>query len=633
MADILNPRKYYFQTLKDKQEENAVKYFDALAEKSGIDIESNRITVKEIRVKEEELDNLTKKQRKKKALKGFFIFLTILFFLASISSVLSAIEEWLPIPASVISCILSLIAAIVFIIVIVKKINKEIMSMEEVANTLRAALNKLYKLSWNSMANLNSLFDDDMAQEVFNMSIDDFIKLDKVFDIDKYAYLVQKYGFSPQTKENSSTVLAKSGQILGNPFVLYKTYNMRMVPTTYTGTLTIHWTTTVHTDSGTRIEHHTQTLVATVTEPAPNYFYETRMVYGNEAAPRLTFSRKPSGSSEMSEKKREKVVKKTSKKLDKKARKELMDDDPTTNYTRFSHDEFEALFGGTNRDNEVEYRLLFTPLAIQNELDLINNPEPYGDDFSFYKNKNLNTIISSHSQRMEYDASADIFKSYSFDISRDKFLKHCRDYFAGIYFDLAPLISIPLYQQTKSPEFIYGHDYEANYSPYEHESAANMFDPRVFQNEETDTNVILKTTFVNKDKNADVIGVKAHSFRKDRRISYIAKMGGDGRMHNVPVEWFEYIPLEADNVIEFTTVNGSRKEFIQNKSNDSFNNFMNNFSDNTYAYKRGFIATLLNKEEVKESFSKVSDYFKGIYNNSSVLNNSNIQNSQNSNKK
>ncbi len=626
MADILNPRKYYFQTLKEKQENNADKYFDALAKKSGIKIENNRETVSKINKKEQELNGLNKKTSKKKTLKGFLIFLTVLCFLLFVVFIISMASDAIDISLGVILSILSLVLAISLILIVVKKLNVEIKNLVEITNNLKTELDKLYKVAWKEMSSLNSLFDDDMAQEVFNMSIDDFIKLDKVFDIKKYTYLVEKYKFKPQAEKNSSTVLAKSGQILGNPFVLYKTYNMMMVPTTYTGSLTIHWTTTVHTKEGTRIEHHTQTLYATVTEPAPNYYYETKTVYGNEAAPNLIFSRKPSGSDSMNEKKRERVVKRTSKKLDKKARKDLMDSDPTTNYTRFSNDEFEALFGGTNRNNEVEYRLLFTPLAIQNELDIINNSDPYGDDFSFYKDKNLNTIVSRHSQRIKYDADGEAFKSYSYDISREKFLKHCRDYFAGIYFDLAPLISIPLYQQTKSPEFIYKREYKANYSPYEHESAANMFNPSVFANIETDTNVILKTNFLRKDNGSDIVSVKAESFRRDRKISYIPKLGGDGRMHNVPVEWYKYIPLEEEKDMVFTTVNGSRKEFLNNSNDSRFKSFMNNFSDGIYTYRRGFIASLYSNATAKESFSKVSDYFKGVYNNSAIQNNSNKNN-------
>ena len=52
------------------------------------------------------------------------------------------------------------------------------------------------------------------------------------------------------------------------------------------------------------------------------------------------------------------------KKLEKKSRKSV---NQGTNYTVFGNSEFEVLFGATNRNHEVQFRLLFTPLA-QTEL-------------------------------------------------------------------------------------------------------------------------------------------------------------------------------------------------------------------------------------------------------------------------
>ena len=51
---------------------------------------------------------------------------------------------------------------------------------------------------------------------------------------------------------------------------------------------------------------------------------------------------------------------------------------------------------------------------------------------------------------------------------------------------------------------------------------------------------------------------------------------------------------------------------------------MSRFSSNpAFTYRGGIIATILNNEVVNESFNKVSNYFKGLYNNSSILNSKN----------
>ena len=41
--------------------------------------------------------------------------------------------------------------------------------------------------------------------------------------------------------------------------------------------------------------HHSQTLIATVTAPYPEYYEKTRLIYGNTAAPDLKFYRQQSG--------------------------------------------------------------------------------------------------------------------------------------------------------------------------------------------------------------------------------------------------------------------------------------------------------------------------------------------------
>ena len=61
----------------------------------------------------------------------------------------------------------------------------------------------------------------------------------------------------------------------------------------------------------------------------------------------------------------------------------MTDDDPSTNFTEMGNAKFDALFGAVDRNNEVEFRVLFTPLAQKNMLDLLTDKNHYGDDFYF----------------------------------------------------------------------------------------------------------------------------------------------------------------------------------------------------------------------------------------------------------
>lgn len=62
----------------------------------------------------------------------------------------------------------------------------------------------------------------------------------------------------------------------------------------------------------------------------------------------------------MNERQLEKYVKRETKKLEQKEEKATKNGE---NFTVMANNEFDALFNGDDRDNEVEFRLLFTPLA------------------------------------------------------------------------------------------------------------------------------------------------------------------------------------------------------------------------------------------------------------------------------
>ena len=77
----------------------------------------------------------------------------------------------------------------------------------------------------------------------------------------------------------------------------------------------------------------------------------------------------------------------------------------------------------------------------------------------------------------------------------------------------------------------------------------------------TKTPAILKSSFVNSKENIDEAQISAYSYDIEKRIDFIPVFGGDGRFHNVPVEWDEYLPLEAHNNFYIAT-----QELAQNRS-------------------------------------------------------------------
>jgi hypothetical protein len=96
-------------------------------------------------------------------------------------------------------------------------------------------------------------------------------------------------------------------------------------------------------------------------------------------------------------------------------------------------------------------------------------------------------------------------------------------------------------------------EYAGLYSAYEHEVMANQMGAQTFAHTATQTETILKTRFMERHGNEDVVQVTAYSFDTASRVDFIPVFGGDGRMHSVPVHWTEYIPLERVSNVKMTS--------------------------------------------------------------------------------
>lgn len=608
-VDLSEPIDAYKIYLKDKHHDNTVKYFDDLTKESKIDIEENKRIVKEYNETKNLRDQNAKSRGKFRALKIIFIIFIIALFVSSFISFYNGMNGNMSKGLGVGLGIGSALIPVVLIILLVTVIRKKLKALKDIINNLDAKLKELLDKAWASMAPLNNLYDWNIPSTIINKDTD-LIFLDKHFDAKRFKKLHDMYGFDSIDDTTTSTVTVQSGEILGNPFVICKDFIQDWHEVTYEGTLTIHWTETVHTKDGTKVVHRSQTLVATIRKPAPYYNYDTYLVYGNDAAPNLKFSRAPSKAADFDEKKLDKYVAKKSKDFDKKEKHDLMDNDPKTNYQKLGNEEFEALFGALNRNDEIEFRLLFTPLAQRNMIKYIRSKEPYGDDFYFTKEKKINYIQSLHSQSFNYRAEPEIFIDYDYERARKNFIDYNDNFFKSFYFDLAPLLSIPLYQQTKSKDYIYKNDYFANTTTYEQEVLANHFDKEIFKPSDCATDIILKAKFNSKSDDIDNINIASYGFKKISHTDLVPMMGGDGRMHSVPVTWYEYLPVSKITPICVTEKQSSRSGFNNLLNSPQFKTLMNRLSNNgQYRYERGlfaFIGTRAAASELNTAFGNVA---------------------------
>lgn len=584
------PLNQYAKEFKEKHNENVTVFLEELIERSKVDVEQNKETVKKIKKLEADKNQLLKVIKSKKNLRIFLVIISIVFAAISIYSGMQIYQlglAWLYISLMA----LSIVLIGVFIFLIRAKINPKIKELIASKSVVEDKLKALYEEAWKQMDALNDLFYENMAKELFQKTIP-LIKLDKMFDSKRLDYMVNKFGLPAIGDINRSTLFVQSGEINGNPFYICDDLVHKLGTETYSGSITIHWTTT-STVNGKRVtNHHSQVLTATVSKPCPRYSEEPYLVYANDAAPDLIFSRQDSDAEHMSEKQIDKMVTKDIKKLSKKSEKSIVKGET---YTVLSNSEFEVLFGATNRNHEVQFRLLFTPLAQRELLALMKEKEiGYGDNFDFVKEKKINKVYPEHLRAFEFEMSPNHFRSYDIDQIKERFISYNNDYFKRVYFAFAPILAIPLYQHTMPQEYIYKDLYDSYVSFYEHERVVNKMNETAFKHPLSTTKNILKTRIVKSGEDKDIISVTAYGYRTESRTDYVSKMGGDGRLHTIPVRWTEYLPVDNTTKVEVNVVKPETELSHQDRFRKLFEDLKNkDVSDKDLFRVSQFVAYVL----------------------------------------
>ena len=226
--------------------------------------------------------------------------------------------------------------------------------------------------------------------------------------------------------------------------------------------------------------------------------------------------------------------------------------------------EFETWFHAKDRDDEVQFRLMFTPVAQVQMMSLMKDSAiGFGDDFAFIKRKKTNIIVPEHLRDAALGTDPATFRSWNFDAAKAFFSDFNERYFKNIYFTLAPLLCIPLYQETEFKTLEEG-GAGARDIPCrrECEAAANYCGEKRFKPEGCITRCLLKTVRVPSGAGEDIIEVTAHGYRGEERVEWKEATGGDGKRHSIAVPWTEYLPVEKTSALRCMRRNaaGGREE-------------------------------------------------------------------------
>lgn len=612
---LYKPKDLYTRQLKNQYHKGAEDYFDKLTKDNNIDVQTNKKHVKEYNDLLEKKKAMSGQVNSTKTLKIFFIVLSIICFVVGAILSLIGIFKISSLWFLLLIGIILLGGGIFFIVYSQKVIKKKQQEREAALNEITQQCDKKLQECYSDLQALNADYDWNIPSKIME-KVTNIIDIDPYFSLPRFQYLHDKFNMKEVIDENSSILGVISGNIQGNPFVLQKTLDSKLENKKYTGSLTIHWTTYSRDSKGRSVaHHHSETLYANVYKPAPSYNTQTVLIYGNEAAPHLSFKRGYSNINSLkTDKDKEKVVKEGMKEIKKAADKAISEGNT---FTPTGNDEFDVFFGGLDRDNEVEFRLLFTPLAQSNMLSLLKDPEPYGDDFYFVKKNMINIIASKHSQSFDYSANPNHFYGYDYETCKTNFISYCDNYIQSLFFDLAPLLSIPLYQMHKPHEYIYDKDWGNNYSSFEQEAIANGMDKKCFMPNGADPSLplLIKTRSSTKVGKIDRVNIHTYSYHTTQMVDYVTVHGGDGHNHQVPVHWIKYDRVDSDNQIGVRYIGSSKRHVQQMYDEGKLTSILKN--SGAMYYERGLLSftntaciTSQADEELEKLFTEVKKEVK-----------------------
>ncbi len=532
IEDVYEPLARYRDEFREKFSALVREKFKELTLQSKVDVRANRVLVREIKTLSSKADSASAK-------KTFYGWMMALGFIGAAAALLGIVATGDADPETCSACVLGLLAGLALGIAMIAPYKSASRHLAK----LQSSIDEKKDVAWEQMAPLNRLYTWDITVKLIEATVPR-LAFDPYFAADRLAALHRQYGWDDSFNEGKSILFAQSGVINGNPFVFGHYLDMEWGEKTYEGTKDISWTEWEEDSDGkTRPVQRHETLHAYVTKPIPVYSDHKFLVYGNDAAPNLSFSRQPSG---FTGKEGEfwNSLRKKRRLNELKAFSRNLDDD--SNFTLMSNHEFETWFHAKDRDNEVEFRLLFTPVAQTQMLNLMKDTTVgYGDDFTFIKQKKVNVLFSQHLNEATLDTNPERFRNWDYDAAFSFFVQFNERYFKDAYFALAPLMSIPLYQQMRTHEDIWKGVLDGRAASFwEHEAVANYHGEDKFAHPSCITRSILKTHVVQREGGESTVAVTAHGYRGEARVDYEEVCGGDGNVHDVPVRWTEYLPVQ-----------------------------------------------------------------------------------------
>ncbi len=551
--EFLHPVKIY-KELEAKFYHILLASFERLTQQSRIDIEANQKKVEQYK----QLKGIETSFRAKRGRFNLLqLLLLIVFAINSVLLIFAFVGLINKVDINAPTRLAIQIPLSIVLMMIISLIGKKTKALNKIEKEFESKATAEQYEMYDQMAWLNSLFDTQITKEALEKTLP-FLKLNDYFDDDQAAYLLAPADQVP----DDSILEILSGKMYGNSMIFLKMMRMEMGIEVYTNTISVPRLST-YIDSNGKLQTETvyDYYTGRYSAPKPFYFDFVQLLYSHDAAPNLSFSRSGNRVHMKNEQSLRRYVERESKKLHKRQEDSVKLGQA---FSLLDNIEFEVLFNALDRNNEVEFRALFSPLAQQNMRDVILH-SPFGDDFIVRKECRHYSVFADHTTFWDMRVDVNKFRHFSYEEAKKNFIQFNMSYFQHFYSLLLPVLAIPLHHEPHV-----GQEYPEGVSPYrysafEKEMLANALDYSLVAHPETATNGILKIEECGASGKTEFFTVTCQTFATVERVAEVY----DGPQ-KVPVPWIEYIPLSKTSLASCRVVNLPEPEFEALKAREEF---------------------------------------------------------------
>jgi hypothetical protein len=223
--------------------------------------------------------------------------------------------------------------------------------------------------------------------------------------------------------------------------------------------------------------------------------------------------------------------------------------------------EFDRYFP-CQRNNEIQFRTLFSPLAQEEMVKLMK----IKNDYHFSKHQTLNIITSPYFNSINFDVNYTPFINlFDYNDIKNAFINVNKQFFKDIYFMFAPILVIPLYQQYEYRQPLFEKAKQKLLSYVQNESIANtMHDINLFKHPQSVTDNILKTKRIFANSLYEINEIIAYGYRSSTRVVIVPVTDFEAGLVNVPVTVIDYFSVQKSTYIANSLVEQTTRDFNQN---------------------------------------------------------------------